>query len=163
MPNLVYILLGSNQGNTKQNLLLANYLIEKNIGVISIFSYLYETAAWGNTQQSAFLNQVILVRTKLLPKEVLHQLLAIETQMGRIRTTKWEPRIIDLDILFYDNEIIEQVDLIIPHPFIQQRRFTLVPLVEIASNLMHPVLHKTMEELLAICEDNLNVEKITTN
>ena len=163
MPNLVYILLGSNQGNTKQNLLLANSLIEKNIGVITIFSSLYETAAWGNTQQSAFLNQVILVRTKLLPKEVLHQLLAIETQMGRIRTTKWEPRIIDLYILFYDNEIIEQVDLIIPHPFIQQRRFTLVPLVEIASNLMHPVLHKTMEELLAICEDNLNVEKITTN
>lgn len=162
MPNLVYILLGSNQGNTKQNLLLANNLIEKNIGVISIISSLYETAAWGNTQQSAFLNQVILVRTKLLPKEVLQQLLAIETQMGRVRVTKWEPRIIDLDILFYDNEIVEQVDLIIPHPFIQQRRFTLVPLVEIASDLMHPVLHKTMEELLAICEDNLNVEKITT-
>ncbi len=163
MPNLAYILLGSNQGNTKQNLLLANNLIEKNIGVITIISSIYETAAWGNTQQSAFLNQVILVRTKLLPKEVLHHLLAIETQMGRIRTTKWEPRILDLDILFYDNEIIEQVDLIIPHPFIQQRRFTLVPLVEIASNLMHPVLHKTIEELLATCEDNLNVEKITTN
>jgi 2-amino-4-hydroxy-6-hydroxymethyldihydropteridine diphosphokinase len=162
MPNLVYILLGSNQGNTKQNLLLANNLIEKNIGVITIISSLYETAAWGNTQQSAFLNQVILVRTKLLPKELLHQLLAIETQMGRIRTTKWEPRIIDLDILFYDNEVIEEVDLVIPHPFIQQRRFTLVPLLEIASNFMHPVLHKTMEELLAMCEDNLNVEKITT-
>lgn len=160
MPNLVYILLGSNLGESKQNLVRANQLIKNTIGSIDRKSSLYKTAAWGKTDQAAFINQVILVRTKLNAREFLQELLAIETQMGRVRINKWEPRVIDLDILFYGKQILQEEDLVIPHPQLQNRKFTLIPLVEIAPNFVHPVLKKNMEELLAICNDNLTVEKL---
>ncbi len=163
MPHLVYILLGSNQGILAQQLENACLAIENEIGIIEDKSSYYQTAAWGNTQQDAFLNQVILVRTELNPKETLEKLLAIETKMGRQRITKWEPRMIDLDILFYDVLVLNEKDLIIPHPHIQDRMFTLAPLVEIAAAFIHPVLHLSMKTLLEICPDPLMVEKMGGN
>jgi 2-amino-4-hydroxy-6-hydroxymethyldihydropteridine diphosphokinase len=160
MANIVYILLGSNQGNSQQNLANACNLIKERIGLIQTKSSIYRTAAWGNTEQKPFLNQVLLVQTELKPLDCLNTLLQIETEMGRIRKEKWEPRVIDLDILFYNSETIEADNLIIPHPFIAQRRFTLIPLAEISPNLFHPKLKQSILELLETCEDSLNVEKL---
>ena len=158
--NTVYFLLGSNLGNSKEQLLLAIENIEKYIGTIIKLSSLYSTAAWGNNKQPDFLNQVIIVQTLLAPQIVLNEILAIEEKMGRVRTVKNAARIIDIDILFFNSEIIKVKDLIIPHPEIQNRRFVLIPLVEIADLILHPILKKNAQELLNICTDNLNVQKI---
>ena len=158
--NTVYFLLGSNLGNSKEQLLLAKENIEKYIGPIIKLSSLYSTAAWGNNKQPDFLNQVIIVQTLLAPQIVLNEILAIEEKMGRVRTVKNAARIIDIDILFFNSEIIKVKDLIIPHPEIQNRRFVLIPLVEIAGLILHPILKKNAQELLNICTDNLNVQKI---
>lgn len=158
--NTVYLLLGSNLGNGKEQLLLAVKNIEKNIGTIIKLSSLYSTAAWGNNKQPDFLNQVIIIQTLLAPKIVLNEILAIEEKMGRVRTVKNAARIIDIDILFFNSEIIKVKDLIIPHPEIQNRRFVLIPLVEIAALILHPILKKNAQQLLNICTDNLNVQKI---
>ena len=158
--NTVYFLLGSNLGNSKEQLLLAIENIEKYIGTIIKLSSLYSTAAWGNNKQPDFLNQVIIVQTLLAPQIVLNEILAIEEKMGRVRTVKNAARIIDIDILFFNSEIIKVKDLIIPHPEIQNRRFVLIPLVEIAALILHPILKKNAQELLNICTDNLNVQKI---
>ena len=158
--NTVYFLLGSNLGNSKEQLLLAIKNIEKYIGPIIKLSSLYSTAAWGNNKQPDFLNQVIIVQTLLAPQIVLNEILAIEEKMGRVRTVKNAARIIDIDILFFNSEIIKVKDLVIPHPEIQNRRFVLIPLVEIAALMLHPILKKNAQELLNICTDNLNVQKI---
>ena len=158
--NTVYFLLGSNLGNSKEQLLLAIENIEKYIGPIIKLSSLYSTAAWGNNKQPDFLNQVIIVQTLLAPQIVLNEILAIEEKMGRVRTVKNAARIIDIDILFFNSEIIKEKDLVIPHPEIQNRRFVLIPLVEIAGLILHPILKKNAQELLNICTDNLNVQKI---
>lgn len=158
--NTVYFLLGSNLGNSKEQLLLAIENIEKYIGPIIKLSSLYSTAAWGNNKQPDFLNQVIIVQTLLAPQIVLNEILAIEEKMGRVRTVKNAARIIDIDILFFNSEIIKEKALIIPHPEIQNRRFVLIPLVEIAGLILHPILKKNAQELLNICTDNLNVQKI---
>ncbi|OYU96002.1 MAG: 2-amino-4-hydroxy-6-hydroxymethyldihydropteridine diphosphokinase [Bacteroidetes bacterium B1(2017)] len=163
MPHLVYIVLGSNMGNSKENLANACHKIGQHIGQITRFSSLYQTAAWGNTEQNEFINQVILVQTELSAQETLTALLGIEKEMGRTRNKKWEPRIIDLDILFYDTLQVNEPNLIIPHPHLQDRRFTLIPLVEIAPSFVHPALIKTMAELLATCTDLLEVEKLGEN
>ena len=122
-------------------------------------SGLYSTAAWGNTSQPDFLNQVIEVATSLDAAETLQTILAIEKIMGRTRTVKNAPRVIDIDILFFNNEIITQSDLTIPHPEIQNRRFVLTPLYEIAPQMIHPLLNKTIHELLLQCPDQLAVKK----
>ena len=158
--NTVYFLLGSNLGNSKEQLVLAIKNIEKYIGPIIKLSSLYSTAAWGNNKQPDFLNQVIIVQTLLAPQIVLNEILAIEEKMGRVRTVKNAARIIDIDILFFNSEIIKEKDLVIPHPEIQNRRFVLIPLVEIAGLILHPILKKNAQELLNICTDNLNVQKI---
>jgi 2-amino-4-hydroxy-6-hydroxymethyldihydropteridine diphosphokinase len=157
----VYILLGSNQGNSIEQLKLAVQHIKGEVGSIEKSSSVYQTAAWGNTDQAPFSNQVILVRTEKNAEDVLRILLGIEKKMGRKRVVKWEPRMIDLDILFYNDLIMEEPNLTIPHPHLHQRRFTLVPLVEIDENWVHPKLNKTMQELLESCEDKLSVEKIS--
>ena len=158
--NTVYFLLGSNLGNSKEQLLLAIENIEKYIGPLIKLSSLYSTAAWGNNKQPDFLNQVIIVQTLLAPQIVLNEILAIEEKMGRVRTVKNAARIIDIDILFFNSEIIKVKELVIPHPEIQNRRFVLIPLVEIAALILHPILKKNAQELLNICTDNLNVQKI---
>lgn len=157
----VYLLLGSNQQNPTEQLNKAVASIGKQIGQIQRQSSIYETAAWGNTVQPNFLNQIVIVNTLLNPTQVLQTILSIEKKMGRIRTIKNAPRIIDIDIIFFNKEIIQQDDLIIPHPLLQQRRFVLTPLNELSPNLKHPVLKKTIHQLLRICTDKLEVTKIS--
>lgn len=158
--NVVYILLGGNEGDPKKKLAAAKKEITKNIGNIIRLSSLYKTAAWGITDQPDFLNQVIIINTKYTAEETLFKCLAIEEKMGRIRTIKNAPRIIDIDLLFCNKEIINTKALTIPHPQMQNRRFVLIPLNELSPNLKHPVLHKTIHQLLTICPDNLEVQKI---
>lgn len=155
----IYILLGSNMGNSKASLSKAIVQIEKHIGKAVRHSGLYSTAAWGNTNQPDFLNQVIIVETKLSAVQTMRTILNIEKKMGRIRTIKNAPRIIDIDILFFNKEIINQPQLIVPHPQIQNRRFVLVPLNQLSPNFKHPLLNKTIHQLLINCPDKLNVKK----
>lgn len=157
--NKTYLLLGSNMGNSKMRLSKAISLIHKQIGKTLRQSSLYTTAAWGNTKQPDFLNQVIIIETKLSAEQTMQSILSIEKKMGRIRTVKNAPRIIDIDILFFNKEIILQDDLIIPHPQIKNRRFVLVPLNELSPNFKHPVLKKTIHKLFIHCPDKLNVKK----
>ncbi|AMS28154.1 2-amino-4-hydroxy-6-hydroxymethyldihydropteridine pyrophosphokinase [Bacteroidetes bacterium UKL13-3] len=152
MENL-FLLTGSNIGNSAQHLQQAKQFINERIGITVKSSSVYKTEPWGKKDQQDFLNQVLLVQTKLLAEDALIQLLQIEKEMGRNRLQKWEPRIIDIDILFYGDRIINTEKLIVPHPLLHERRFTLLPLAEIAAGYMHPVLHKTIEELLQSCND----------
>jgi 2-amino-4-hydroxy-6-hydroxymethyldihydropteridine diphosphokinase len=133
--------------------------IQDKIGLIIKTSSIYETAAWGNTDQPSFLNCILLLSTHLNPDELLKSLLSIEAEMGRTREEKWAPRTIDLDILYYKDEIINSENLIIPHPQIQNRRFTLVPLCEILPDFIHPVLGVSNLDLLTVCKDNSEVVK----
>ena len=157
--NKAYLLLGSNMGNSKHQLLAAIKCIENQIGLVKRQSAIYITAAWGNTEQPDFLNQVLVVQTSLAAKEMMERILAIEQEMGRVRTLKNAPRIIDIDILFFNKEIIRHKDLSVPHPEIQNRRFVLIPLNELSPNMLHPVLKKTIHRLLLDCKDELNVKK----
>lgn len=157
--NKTYLLLGSNMGNSKAQLVTAIKHIANTVGKPLRQSGLYATAAWGNTNQPNFLNQVIIVETKLTAAETLQSILAIEKSMGRIRTVKNAPRIIDIDILFFNKEIIDQPGLIVPHPEIQNRRFVLVPVNELSPQLNHPAFNKTIHQLLADCLDHLDVKK----
>ena len=133
--------------------------IEKEMGTILRMSSVYSTAAWGNTHQPDFLNQVIIIETKLNPDTLMKAILQIEKKMGRIRTIKNAPRIIDIDILFYNKEIIKNDSLTIPHPFLQDRNFVLTPLNELSPRFMHPVLQKNIHQLYLKCKDRLAVKK----
>lgn len=148
------ILLGANLGDRAATFHQAIDLITERIGPVVRQSGLYETAPWGVTDQPAFLNQVLMIETTLEPEAVLNQTQAIEQELGRVRLEKWGARIIDIDLLYYDQLVLQTDRLTIPHPYLHQRRFTLVPLVEIAPDCMHPVLKKTTVELLAKCEDS---------
>ena len=158
--NTAYLLLGSNQGNREQYMLNAKAQLEKNGCYMTAISSLYQTAAWGMENQPDFLNQVIAVKTKLEPEELLQLILHIEKLYGRERAIKWGPRTLDIDILFFGASIIQLPQLTIPHLGIAERRFTLLPLCEIAPAFIHPVLHKTMQQLLDECPDTLEVKKI---
>jgi 2-amino-4-hydroxy-6-hydroxymethyldihydropteridine diphosphokinase len=157
--NKTYLLLGSNMGNRRQKLLQAINLIEKKIGKVIRRSNLYQTAAWGKTDQPDFLNQVIIIETRLDAEKLMHSILHIEEKLGRIRTEKNAARTIDIDILFFNKEIIHQTNLIIPHPQIQNRRFVLTPLNELSPNFKHPALNKNIHQLLKLCKDKLDVKK----
>lgn len=156
----VHLLLGGNIGNRKAYLQFAKFHIRKRIGNILSESSIYETAAWGGIANKAFYNQVIIVDTPFSPIELLNQNLAIEKMAGRIRYKKWDNRTLDIDILFYENQIIEKKDLIIPHPAIQNRLFTLIPLCELNCAYIHPKLGKKIKDLLDICPDQNKVLKI---
>ena len=157
--NTAYLLLGSNMGNSRRQLQTAIFSIDKKIGKIIRQSALYSTAAWGNINQPDFLNQVIIVVSEHTAIELLHHILAIEKMMGRVRTIKNAPRIIDIDILFFNKQIFSEKQLTVPHPEIQNRRFVLTPLNELSPNFKHPVLMKSIHQLLLVCPDNLNVKK----
>jgi 2-amino-4-hydroxy-6-hydroxymethyldihydropteridine diphosphokinase len=157
--NKVYVLLGSNMGNSHEQLTFAKKNISKNVGPIVRSSNIYITAAWGNTQQPDFLNQVIILYTNLSATQTLQQILKIETAMGRVRTVQNAPRIIDIDILFFNKEIINTPILKVPHPQITNRKFVLIPLNELSPNFKHPVLLQNIHQLLSICTDGLNVKK----
>jgi len=157
--NTAYLLIGGNLGDRAAYLEQAVKEIEALCGSITRISSIYETAAWGNTKQPAFYNQAIQLTTPLPPETLLEQLLAIEIEMGRVRTQKYGPRTIDLDILMIDDKVIDTPALTIPHPQLHNRRFALLPLTEIAPSLHHPVLDKTVSGLLENCTDTLDVQK----
>lgn len=154
-----YLLTGSNMGERLEYLQKAISLLEQRCGKIVQQSAIYETEPWGLLEQPAFLNQVIAIKTVLLPEELMNHLLKIEELIGRVRTVKLGPRIIDLDILMYNQLIINSPTLQIPHPALPLRRFALTPLNEIAPELIHPVLQKTISTLLFDCTDTSNVQK----
>ena len=157
--NTAYLLIGGNLGDRAAYLQEAVKHIEARCGSITRISSIYETAAWGNTKQPAFYNQAIQLTTPLPPETLLEQLLAIEIEMGRVRTQKYGPRTIDLDILMIDDNVIDTQALTIPHPELHNRRFALLPLAEIAPSLFHPILDKSVSELLVNCPDTLDVQK----
>jgi len=161
--NKAYLLTGGNLGNRSNNLIYASKLVEQYLGKIVRRSSVYRTAAWGFTDQPDFYNQALEIQTQLSPEQLLEKLLTIEKQMGRKRDVKLGPRIIDIDILLFDNEIIDQPHLTIPHLHLHERRFALTPLAEIDPNIIHPVLHKTIQQLLLECTDTLDVNKIEDN
>ena len=156
-----YLLIGGNLGNRKENLAKAVSLINEQCGSLTRSSSIYETEAWGNTDQPSFLNQALEISTSLNARQLMRKVLKIEEIMGRVRKEKLGPRIIDIDILLFENEIHDLRFLKIPHPEMQNRRFVLVPLAEINSTLQHPILKKSIAELLVECPDNLEVKKIT--
>jgi len=156
----VYLLMGSNLGDRERHLQSASREIGRLLGPIITTSSVYKTAAWGNTDQPDFYNQVVILTTERSPTEALQVIQQIERQSGRERKEKWGSRTIDIDILFWGNQIISTPELIIPHPGIPQRRFTLIPLLEIAPDFIHPVLNKSIHELLQDCTDRLSVEKV---
>jgi 2-amino-4-hydroxy-6-hydroxymethyldihydropteridine diphosphokinase len=155
-----YLLTGGNMGNRRETLQKALTLIEQYCGNIISLSSIYETAAWGKTDQPSFFNQAMEIQTDLQPRQLLRRILKIETRIGRIREGKYGPRIIDIDILLYNDEVHNYPLLKIPHPEMPNRRFVLVPMAEIAAEFIHPVLKKTIAELLAICPDKLEVSRI---
>jgi len=156
-----HLLIGGNLGDRNKNLLTAISLINEHCGPLTKVSSIYETEAWGKTDQPTFLNQALEISTSLNARQLMRKILKIEKEMGRIRKEKLGPRIIDIDILLYENEIHDLRFLKIPHPEMHNRRFVLVPLAEIDPTLQHPVLKRTIAELLEECPDNLEVKKIT--
>lgn len=154
-----YLLIGGNLGNRSAYLQEAMHLIQQSCGNIVHSSAIYETAAWGVTSQPSFYNRALALETLLEPAELMQKLLRIEEQMGRKRILKMGPRIIDLDILLIDQQIISTGLLTLPHPALPFRRFALLPLCEIAPNLIHPVLQKSIRQLLEECTDELDVQK----
>jgi 2-amino-4-hydroxy-6-hydroxymethyldihydropteridine diphosphokinase len=158
--HIAYILTGSNLGDRMASLKQAGELIVKKGHTLLSSSPIYETAPWGPVPQPAFLNQVVKISTKMEPDALMQSLLDIENEIGRMRNEKMGPRIIDLDILFYDRIIYQSDILDIPHPRLQDRRFVLQPLADICPEYIHPALNKSINQLLAECPDQLNVTKI---
>lgn len=155
-----YLLLGSNLGDRLHNLREAKKKLGDLLLGIAEESSVYETAPWGNTNQPAFYNQVLKVTTDLRPVPLLHRLLETELEMGRKRLEKWGARIIDIDILYYDNLSINSEELTVPHPGIPYRKFTLVPLSEMAPYFVHPGTQKTNLEMLNSLRDHSKVIKV---
>ncbi len=157
---IVFLGIGTNLGNRELNLEQAITRIEEFIGPVLMTSSIYETEPWGFQAEDKFLNLVVKAETKLTPSGLLGRILMIESLMGRVRgPNRYSSRLIDIDILVYEEMIIDQESLKIPHPLLQERRFVLVPLCEIASEMIHPVLKKSYAELLKICEDKNEVKK----
>jgi len=158
--NSVFLLLGANLGDRQKQLAAALAAIRSRVGRIDRVSGIYESAAWGMADQPRFLNQAIEVSTDLEVLEILDAVQKIETDLGRTRVAKWGARTIDIDILYFNAEIIEQERLTVPHPHIQDRRFALLPLNELAPDFVHPERKKTHRALLSECPDALEVLKI---
>ncbi len=157
--NQLYLLTGGNMGDRLQHLQQALAGLQSQVGKLIKKSAVYETAPWGKTDQASFLNQVLVLATALSPAETLQTILDIEEKLGRKRLEKNGPRTIDIDILLYGHEVISTPQLQVPHPQMQNRRFVLTPLSEVAAGFIHPVLQQTIAELLAVCPDDLPVAK----
>lgn len=155
--NIIHIQLGSNIGNRNSYIKKSMLQIEKLLGIIICESSTYESIPWGVTEQRNFLNKVISVKSGFSAKETLKILQTIENNLGRKRIEKWGERTIDLDILFYNNDIINTNELTVPHPHIQDRKFVLIPFAEMNGKFIHPTLKKNMFALLKECKDTEEV------
>lgn len=154
--NLAYLILGGNLGNKRKNLAHALGMISVETGNIQRLSNIYETEPWGLKNVKTFFNQVIEIKTSLEPLELLEKINSIELSFGRRRKQciSYQSRLMDIDILFYNNEVINLPELTIPHPRLHERNFVLMPLCELAAELIHPVLDKTIRQLKAECKDD---------
>ncbi len=159
--NTAYLLTGSNMGDRAGFLSGALQLIREQCGPVPAVSSIYETAAWGKTDQPAFLNQALELHTALNARQLIRRLLKIEKQLGRVRKEKYGPRLIDIDILLFNDEVHHYDLLKLPHPELPNRRFALLPLSEIAAERVHPVSGKTIRQLLDECPDPLEVKKVS--
>ena len=160
MKGLSFILLGSNMGNREELLNEAIEHIELRCGRVVLKSSLYESEPWGFDADVYFLNQAIAIESVLSPHDLLKELLTIEAELGRKRKENhigYESRPIDLDIIYYDDIINNDEDLILPHPRLHLRRFVLMPICEIAPDFIHPILQETNSGLLERCEDHSEV------
>jgi 2-amino-4-hydroxy-6-hydroxymethyldihydropteridine diphosphokinase len=160
MNNLVYLLLGGNQGNIRKIFSQTIDLLNDSIGPVQEISPLYKTEPWGFQSKNSFLNQVVAIKTDFSPEKLLKEVQVIEKKFGRVRqdiSNGYQSRPIDIDILFYNDEIINLEDLVVPHPKLHLRKFTLAPLNDIAPGLNHPVLNKSISEILRTCDDKLSV------
>ncbi len=156
-PTLAYLLLGSNLGDRAARLAQARHDLAATAGRLRAASALYQTAAWGLEDQPAFLNQVLVIETELTAPALLAACLAAEQEQGRERLVRWASRTLDVDILLFGSAIIDTATLTVPHPALPARRFALTPLAEVAPQLVHPQLHRTIAQLLADCPDTLAV------
>lgn len=157
--NKSYLLIGGNTGDRAGFLEKAADHINISAGTITRRSAIYETAAWGKTDQAAFLNQALELQTALDAPRLMETLLHIEEQLGRRRLEKYGPRVIDIDMLLYNDAVIHTPLVTVPHPELANRRFALAPLNEIAGPYVHPLIKKTIRRLLEECPDPLPVKK----
>jgi len=153
--------LGSNIGDRKVNIARAIQMIEESIGPVIASSAFYETEAWGKKDQDDFINVALEVEHYTTPNQLLKTVNEIEDRLGRVRKVKWEERLIDIDIIFIEDMIIDTHKLTIPHKWMEQRNFVLYPMVDIAENFIHPVLNKTLKNLLLECEDSSKITRLT--
>ena len=156
--NTIFLQLGSNMGEREEYLQNASELLAVEIGVIQKESKIYESVPWGVENQNNYLNQVLEIKSEFSAEEVLERVLQIEDKIGRIRNEKWGERIIDIDILLFNDLIVEKEGICIPHIHLQNRKFVLIPLNEIAPSFTHPKYNKTIDELLKECKDTEKVE-----
>lgn len=159
--NTVYLQLGSNLGAREHFISNGIQEISEHIGSVDIRSHIYESTPWRVEGQESYLNQIIEVKTLLSAEKILASVLKIENNLGRVRIEKWGERLIDIDIIFFNNEIIETSDLCIPHKHMHERNFVLIPLNEIAPDFIHPKYNKTVSELLNDSKDTEKVNEYT--
>lgn len=152
----VYLLTGSNQGDRAAQLNRVLEELSGQAGEVILVSQVYETEAWGVEGLPAHFNQAVLLETALEPLDLLEVLQQIENKLGRVRQERWGVRAVDIDIIYFDDKIINLPQLVVPHPLMQQRNFVLVPLAEIAPDHIHPVFQKTNAVLLQESPDTLN-------